>query len=305
MQRDGSAEMICKGVVRGTPRTYGNRRSEDIWRRTIVEGNWEGVDAISILQIPVHLDFAFRVNPKSPAYYRNVSSNGPDLDTMVIGALGGLLDSRNPERPTLRLLREGGLCRSLTATKSIVDSDDTTGFTLSIRPVDVICFQNLQDPGGFSFFVDWKSLKKDRRRAVQQAAEQANGSGIRAPKGTQVEIELAFSETLTRNPLSADWLEAVIDGLGASRVGSQRFFAGPPAQAFGYDDSVVYRLTWRPGPRFAPGSRTPCQLSKFDGRYRGAGFGERIALWNLKIGLPSTHRLLSLTSKADPSLRGG
>jgi hypothetical protein len=47
---------------------------------------------------------------------------------------------------------------------------------------------------------------------------------------------------VTRNPLCADWLEAIIDGLGASRVGTERFFDGPPTQEFGYDDSVVFKL---------------------------------------------------------------
>ncbi|HVT30803.1 MAG TPA: hypothetical protein VHE81_22550, partial [Lacipirellulaceae bacterium] len=38
-------------------------------------------------------------------------------------------------------------------------------------------------------------------------------------------------------------LEAAIDGLGASRVGSERFFDGPSHREFGYDDSCVYKLT--------------------------------------------------------------
>jgi hypothetical protein len=87
-----------------------------------------------------------------------------------------------------------------------------------------------------------QSLRKYRRRAVQQAAEQANHAGFRAPRCCQIEIRLAFAAGVTRNPLSADWLEAVIDGLGASRVGTERFFDGPSYQEFGYDDSGVYRL---------------------------------------------------------------
>jgi hypothetical protein len=242
MTRGSGIDVLWKGVVLGTPRTYGDRRTEDIWRRAITEGKWEGADALCTLQIPLNLDFEFRVNPNSPFYNRNVSPNGPDLDTMVIGALGGLLSCRNPERPTLRLIQHGGLCQLVTASKSIVDSDEQVGFTLHVNPADVISFEGPLNDANLSFFVSRQSLKAHRRRAVQQAAEQANCSHFRAPRGTRIEISLAFAEELTRNALSADWLEAVIDGLGASRVGSEHFFDGPPTQEFGYDDSVVYRM---------------------------------------------------------------
>jgi hypothetical protein len=236
------SDVLWKGIIQGTPRTYGDRRSEDIWRCAIIDGQWEGSGAISTLQIPLHLDFQFRVNPHSPRYNRNVSSNGPDLDTMVIGALGGLLHCRNPELPTLRLIQQGGLCQVVRASKSIVDSDEQAGFTLHVRAGEVLSFEVPQCDTSLMFCVSRHNLKVHRRRAVQQAAEHANKSGFRAPRGKMLEIRLAFAEDVTRNPLSADWLEAVIDGLGASRVGCERFFDGPPSSEFGYDDSVVYRL---------------------------------------------------------------
>jgi hypothetical protein len=161
---------------------------------------------------------------------------------MVIGALGGLLHCRNPVRPTLRLIQEGGLCRVVTATKTIVENDDNTGFTMCVRAGDVIPFCQTSPDSGISFSVGRKELKKDRRRSVQQAAESQNATAFRAPKGIPIEISLAFAAGVTRNPLSADWLESVIDGLGASRVGADRFFDGPPTQEFGYDDSGVFKL---------------------------------------------------------------
>lgn len=236
-------DVLWKGVILGTPRTYGDRSTEDIWRRAIMEGSWEGPETLSTLQVSLHLEFEFRVNPHSALYRRRVSSNGPDLDTMVIGALGGLLHCRNPERPTLRLIQHGGLCRLVTASKSLVDDDQQAGFTLHVRAGESLAFEEPTNTAGLSFFVNSQSLKKDRRRSVQEAAEQANRNGFRAPKCTRIEIKLAFAEGLTRNPLSADWLEAIIDGLGASRVGAAHFFDGPPTQEFGYDDSVVFRLT--------------------------------------------------------------
>ncbi len=242
MSNEISTEVLWKGVVAGTPRTYGDRRTEDIWRHAIVAGRWEGTLPLQTILTPVHLDFEFRVNPQSAAYGRNVSCNGPDLDTMVIGALAGLLNSRNPDRPTLRLIGQGGQCKSISASKCLVDNDNQTGFTLLVRPGGALPFDESSNEAPLSFYVGRQSLKTDRRRAVQDTAEQANATGFRAPRNSRIEITLSFAEGLTRNPLSADWLEAVIDGLGASRVGSDRFFDGPSIQEFGYDDSVIYRL---------------------------------------------------------------
>lgn len=242
MQNEIVADVMWRGVVLGTPRTYGNRKTEDVWRSAIVAGTWEGTIPRETIRTPVHLDFDFRVNPQSLNYGRNVSSSGPDLDTMVIGALAGLLDSRNPARPTLRLIEHGGLCKLVAASKRIVDRDELAGFDLHVRRGDTLAFCDLPTESRLSFCVSRAELKKHRRRAVQEAAEHANHAGFRAPRDSQIEIRLAFAEGLTRNPLSADWLEAVIDGLGASRVGSDRFFDGPSFQEFGYDDSGVYRL---------------------------------------------------------------
>src|SRR3972149_2498149 len=180
MREDMQTQVLWKGVVRGTPRTYGDTKNDDIWRRAIVDGQWEGASAISTLQISVHLDFEFRVNPASDRYHRNVSSTGPDLATMVIGALGGLLNCRNPQRPTLRLIQHGGLCRLLTASKSVVDSDDLAGFTLHVRSGEVVPFESWPSNCGLSFPVGRHSLRGDRRRAVQEAAERANHNGYRA-----------------------------------------------------------------------------------------------------------------------------
>lgn len=242
MQNEVVADVIWRGVVLGTPRTYGDRNTEDVWRNAIVAGNWEGAIPRETIRTPVHLDFEFRVNPQSPDYGRSVSCHGPDLDTMVIGALAGILNSRNPERPTLRLIEHGGLCKFVSASKRIVESDKLAGLSLHIRRGDTVPFESLPSETRLSFCVDRQRLRGDTRRAVQEAAEEANHSGFRAPRISPIEIRLAFTEGITRNPLSADWLEAVIDGLGASRVGSERFFDGPSFQEFGYNDSAVYRL---------------------------------------------------------------
>ena len=242
MTEEKDSDVLCIGVVRGTPRTYGDTARDDVWRSNIVKGDWKGVEALTANRIPVHLDFCFRVNPQSPSYWGRRWTSGPDLDTMVIGALGGLLRCRNPARPTLRLIEEGGLCRVVTARKMVVSSDEDTGFTLSVRAGDVIPLVELAG-AEISVCVDCAELKRDRRRAVQAAAEQQNSKGYRAPRNTPIEIRLSFASGVTRNPLSADWLEAVIDGLGASRVGTDRFFDGPSHREFGYDDSCVYQLT--------------------------------------------------------------
>jgi hypothetical protein len=239
--QENEPEVLCIGIVRGTPRTYGDTARDDVWRSTIVKGDWKGVESLAADRIPLHLDFCFRVNPQSPSYWGRRWTSGPDLDTMVIGALGGLLRCRNSARPTLRLIEEGGLCRVVTARKTIVSSDENTGFTLHVRAGDTIGFVELAD-SEISVCVDRTELKRDRRRAVQLAAEQQNSRGYRAPRDMPIEIRLSFASGVSRNPLSADWLEAVIDGLGASRVCTDRFFDGPSHREFGYDDSCVYQL---------------------------------------------------------------
>src|SRR5215207_1731675 len=160
------ANILCSGVVRGTPRTYGDTKRDDLWRHTITQGNWTGIEALTARRIPVHLDFDFRIYPRSKSYWGRKWNYGPDLDTMVIGALGGLLHCRNPARPTLRLIEEGGLCRVVTAQKRVVDCDDMAGFTIHIRAGDAVEFQALSDVG-VSVYVRRADLKGDRRRAVQ------------------------------------------------------------------------------------------------------------------------------------------
>lgn len=243
MTDNAGVPFLYKAIVVGTPRTYGNSKNDDIWRQTIVAGQWESNGNASVPISSVHLDLEFRVNPSSHLYRRRVSVNGPDLDTMIIGALGGLLHCRNTQRPTRRIIQHGGLCRVVKASKRLVEGDNESGFTLHVREGGVSDFRHPLIESELSFFVARQHLKADCRRAVQQAAEQANPHGFRAPRADKLEITLSFAEGITRNPLSAGWLEAVIDGLGASRVGNERFFDGPPTQQFGYDDSNVFKLT--------------------------------------------------------------
>lgn len=238
-------DVLISGEVRGTPRTYGDSRNDDIWRAEICNGKWSGLTG-EVLNTPLHLEFEFFVNPGSSRYGRNVSPNGPDVDTMVIGALDGLVCQRS-SRPTLGIFQHRGLCRSISATKTIVNDDEFTGLRLQIRALDSGQTDAVLGESDFSFSVmraclnDKSIPAKDRRKlAVKQAAEFANGSLFRASRNSKIHISLLFAEGLTRNPLSADWLEAIIDGLGASEAGEQRFFDGPPSSDYGYDDSVVY-----------------------------------------------------------------
>ena len=78
------------------------------------------------------MTFSFRVNPQSTHYNRCVSANGPDIDTMVIGALGGITASQVHDRPSLRLLSRGTQCWGYAATKEIVESDNNTGVGITV-----------------------------------------------------------------------------------------------------------------------------------------------------------------------------
>lgn len=72
------------GRVRGTPRTYGSRKNDDIWRACIRDGQWTGLDRYPMpIDGPVFLTFSFRINPRSSLYGPQVFPNGRDVDTMV------------------------------------------------------------------------------------------------------------------------------------------------------------------------------------------------------------------------------
>jgi hypothetical protein len=124
---------ICNivGQVSGTPRTYGDRKTEDIWRTCVRDGHWKGVDANpEPIDSPVFMTFSFRVNPQSGAYYQQVSPNGPDIDTMVTSALVGI--TAGADRPSRRLLTRASNCWGYAATKEIVENDCETGVDITI-----------------------------------------------------------------------------------------------------------------------------------------------------------------------------
>jgi hypothetical protein len=60
-------------------------------------------------------------------------------------------------------------------------------------------------------------------------------------------MAIAFAEFgQDRNVISADQIEALIDGMGAAVVGERRFFDAPKGkvtmQRYGFDDSCIYAL---------------------------------------------------------------
>lgn len=238
--------MHIQGLVLGTPRTYGNRKTEDAWRLEICQGQWTGCDSLSLpLTGLVEVTFGFRVNPRSPQYYGAVSLRGPDLDTMVVGAMDALVDGRNKTRPSTRLLQTGRVVSSISASKTLVTSDTDSGATIEIRPgVEHHYERHACDLG---FDVVYSELR-DLRHTVKNAAEQHNTGGTRAPAELPLHVRILWGSAFRgSNVHSADKLEAVIDGLGASVASKAglRFFDPPPFSRFaefGYDDSGVVSL---------------------------------------------------------------
>lgn len=127
---DLHTQPLVTGVVHGTPRTYGDKKNDDIWRTEIVNGDWLGFNG-QPFQTPIHLDFGFRINPRSVRYRGNKSHHGRDVDTMIIGALDALVCQRT-QRPTMNMIEHRGLCRLITASTTIVDDDDLRGMTLNV-----------------------------------------------------------------------------------------------------------------------------------------------------------------------------
>ena len=239
---------LIAGHVAGTPRTYGDRRTEDTWRGCICSGQWTGLGAHSApINSSVFMTFTFRVNPRSSAYRGNVSANGPDLDTMVIGALSGIVaGNRRSDRPSLRLLRRASNCWGYAATKRLVDSDLDAGvdITISARVPDST-FRDLLPNADISFTVFCGG--GDRRERAKLAAETSNVNRRVFPAHMPIAMSITFSDIdPARNVTSADQVEALIDGIGAAVVGERRLFDPPKGTVsdgrFGYDDSCVYAL---------------------------------------------------------------
>ena len=239
---------ICNivGQVIGTPRTYGDRKSEDIWRTCVCNGQWKGVDANpEPIDSAAFMTFSFRVNPQSSAYYGRVSPNGPDIDTMVIGAMGGI--TAGNDRPSLRLLTRASICWGYAATKEIVENDCETGvdITISLRPApDFEEFRAWVPNPDLSFTV---FRGKKRQEMARLAVESSNVNQRVFPACTPIAMAIAFAEFgQDRNVISADQIEALIDGMGAAVVGERRFFDAPKGtvtmQRYGFDDSCIYAL---------------------------------------------------------------
>jgi hypothetical protein len=237
------------GRVTGTPRTYGDRKSEDKWRACIAGAAWKGLERYSLpLNEPLFLTFLFRVNPNSIHYRNRVSPNGPDLDTMVIGAMGGIVVSKTG-RPGLGLIARATCCWGYGAVKEIVGSDEKTGVDISIRPsaANVASLSESMPQPTLEIRVP---VGADRRAAAQAAAQTQNASGLHFPACSPVGMTVAFSSaTGKRNVTCASHIEALIDGMGAAMAGERRLFDQPHRLAsgrYGYDDSCISALlVWR------------------------------------------------------------
>jgi hypothetical protein len=191
------------------------------------------------------MTFSFRVNPRSRAYNGRVSPNGPDIDTMVIGALGGITAAR--DRPSLGLLARATNCWGYAATKDIVDDDSKTGVDITISwrpPPEVADFRGWLPNPDLSFFI---LCGKDRREMARQAVESSKANQRVFPAHLPIAMAIAFAESgRERNVTSADQIEALIDGMGAAVVGERHFFDAPKgkstANRYNFDDSCIYAL---------------------------------------------------------------
>jgi len=230
----------------GTPRTYGDRRNDDLWRMQICKGLWRGIDEHSTpIESPVFMTFTFRVNPSSVAYRGHSSPNGRDLDTMVIGALGGI--TAGTDRPSLRLLKHAATCWGYAATKEMVGNDGDTGvdITVSLRPPQSFAeFRTMLPDPNLSITV---LRGNNRKEMAKRAVETGNANQEFFPACTPFSMAIAFDEVGRKcNVTAGDHIEALIDGLGAAVVGERRFFDASKGKViqerYGYDDSCIFAL---------------------------------------------------------------
>jgi hypothetical protein len=241
------------GTVSGTPRTYGDLTNDCTWCERVVRGRWSGLDGLSVpLREPVRVDFRFRVHPESRDYGGYPAPNGRDLDTMVLqdSTLGALTVHRS-RRPSLKIIESPARCVLITASKSLVTSDAAAGVDIRIRPVG-------EDNGiGGSLPSPDLSVRVPRSAvrsvpglfaAIEQAAEQANqAKQISFSSDARIGLTVQFAVAGGRkNIYSASYLEAAVDALGNSRVGSRRLFQQDSFSSGrgirNTDDSIVFSL---------------------------------------------------------------
>lgn len=242
-----------KGVVSGTPRTYGDLRNDCAWCDCVCRGRWAGIHGLALpLREPVRVDFGFRVNPRSADYGGHVSPNGRDLDTMVLqdSTMGGLTIHRS-RRPSLKLIDSPARCALVTAEKTLVTSDIAAGVDIRIRPLPSLdSFLKSLPEADLRILVPRSAFRSasDLPTAVEQATEEANRKKqleFRTTARIGLVLQFAVAEVL-KNVYSAGYLEAVVDALGNSRVGKRRLFDEDRFNGGrgirNTDDSIVYKL---------------------------------------------------------------
>jgi hypothetical protein len=239
-----SAEIL--GEIKGIPRTYGDARTDTIWRQCIVDGAWKSAeDVILPVADSVFITFSFRVNPHHFAYRNMVSKNGPDLDTMVIGALAGLTDGRS-KLPTLRMIVRSSIF-GIAARKELVESPEE-GVTISVSRRSTFshqdCIKAIAAKPALRIAI---ARGRDRRLASKLATEAANTTSQRFGTNERIGLRICFNATGPQfNPFTADHLEQLIDGLAAAKLGDSCMFDHARDQSnstrYDYDDSNVFGL---------------------------------------------------------------
>ncbi len=239
-----------RGRVQGTPRTYGDSRTEDAWRRAVVGGLWAGHESVSLpLDCEVELQFNFAIHAASADYGGAPHPNGRDLDTLVVqsSTSAALVAGRNTERPSLRWIGDPRLVQRVIASKRLVASDKEAGVEILIRPPAT---EPMPAPG--KRVLDFEVSEGDRRslglvEAVKRAVAVSNQGALRFPSSSRISLFLTFSAARRQiNLLSEELLEKTIDALGASPVGNRRLFDEVPGRQPGRfnntDDSIVFEL---------------------------------------------------------------
>lgn len=239
------------GVVTGTARTYGSTANDCAWCERVTRGRWTGIDSLPLpIRVPVRVDFRFRLFPDSPAYFGQCGPNGCDLDTMVLqdSTLGGIT-VHGGQRPSLKIIESPRLCSLVTAEKELVTSDDRAGVEIRLRPFDESDASAFPAPD-LRVKVPRSSFRfmKELPLAVERAAEETNrAKGLSFRSKDRIGLAVRFATATGKsNVLTLSYLEAVVDALGNSSVGSRRLFESNRFNGVrrirNTDDSIVFAL---------------------------------------------------------------
>ena len=125
--------VVPRTWVSGTPRGYGNRKTEDEWLAALTRdlSRYErSVEKSSDRGGGYEIDLEFMIWPRSPKYWGQNLPHGTDLDNLIKTTIDGLASTRGRG---LGIIFDDSAIYRIKASKSLVMDERSTGVWITIR----------------------------------------------------------------------------------------------------------------------------------------------------------------------------